>query len=70
MTGEVRGVERGRVGDFPYPFPSVAVDAVYLWPKEPNVVYVPYRDPLFWSPFWWDPFYSPWYWPPPRYYRR
>lgn len=70
VTGEIRGVEPGKVGDFQYLFPRVAVDAVYLWPKQPNVVHVPYRDPFFWSPFWWDPFYSPWYWPPPRYYRR
>lgn len=68
VTGEIRGVEPGAVGDYQYLFPRLAVDSVYLWPKEPNVVYVPYRDPFWWDPYY--PFYSPWYWPPPRYYYR
>jgi outer membrane lipoprotein len=62
VRGRVMGVTLDRIGEFPYPFPEVAVESVHLWPvpdPEPTVIL---RDP-FWDP--WYPWYrSPWH---PRY---
>jgi outer membrane lipoprotein len=42
----------GRIGEFGYLFPVVKANTVYLWEKEPDVVYY---DPM---PYW---YYDPWY---------
>lgn len=56
FTGRIDGTEQQKVGEFLYSFPRLTVDAVYLWPKRPNVIYVPYYD-SFWDPIW--PYYPP-----------
>ena len=52
VTGRIEGTQQQKVGDYDYQFPRLAVDAVHLWPKRSNIVYVPYP---FWDPFW--PYY-------------
>lgn len=59
FTGRIDGAEKQKVGEYLYDFPRLIVDAVHLWPKRRDVVYVPYYDP-FWDPFW--PYnYRPYY---------
>lgn len=60
FVGRVHGTEQQKVGDYDYSFPRLEVEAVHLWPKRSNIVYVPYYDP-FWDPFW-GPYWDP-YWP-------
>ena len=60
FTGRIKGTEKQKVGGYDYNFPRLEVTALHLWPKDSDVVYVPYYDPL------WDPFWGP-YWP--YYYR-
>lgn len=63
VRGTVRAVETRPVGEFPYRYPVVAVQAHHLWP-----VYRPpepygYRDP-FYDPWWpWGPWGPYRYWP-------
>jgi outer membrane lipoprotein len=54
FAGRIDGSERQKVGEYDYHFPKLVVDAVHLWPKRSDVIYVPYYDP-FWDPFW--PYY-------------
>jgi outer membrane lipoprotein len=54
FTGRIEGTEQRKIGEYLYSFPRLSVDAVHLWPKRRNIVYVPYYDP-FWDPFW--PYY-------------
>lgn len=54
ITGRIEGTQQQKVGEYDYQFPRVVVDAVHLWPKRSNIIYVPYYDP-FWDPFW--PYY-------------
>lgn len=54
FVGRIDGMETQKVGEFPYSFPRLDADAVYLWPKRPNVIYVPFYEP-YWDPFW--PYY-------------
>lgn len=56
-----KGVTRD-IGEYPYQFPLVQVDDLYLW--EP----LPEYDPYFYTPYYWDPFYYPW-WPHRPFYR-
>jgi len=60
FTGRINGTEKQKVGEYDYNFPRLEVSALHLWPKQADLVYVPYYDPL------WDPFWDP-YWP--YYYR-
>jgi outer membrane lipoprotein len=66
FTGRINGTEKQKIGEYVYTFPRLDIDALHLWPKTFNVVYVPVYDPL------WDPFWDP-YWPyyyRPYHYRR
>jgi outer membrane lipoprotein len=63
FTGSIEGTEKQKIGEYDYQFPRLVVDAVHLWPKRSNIVYVPYYDP-FWDPFW------PYYYRPYPYHRR
>jgi outer membrane lipoprotein len=54
FAGRIDGTEQQKVGEYEYQFPKLAVDAVHLWPKRSDIIYVPYYDP-FWDPFW--PYY-------------
>jgi len=62
FTGRIEGAQRHKVGEYEYAFPRLNADAVYLWPKQPDVVYVPYYNPL-WDPYW------PYYYHPHRHLR-
>ena len=64
VTGTLDGTVTRKVGEFDYPYPRVAVDNLYLWPRErprPMRTYDPFYDP-FWGPRFYDPY---WYAPPP-----
>lgn len=63
FTGSIEGTEKQKIGEYDYQFPRLVVDAVHLWPKRSNIVYVPYYDP-FWDPFW------PYYYRPYPYHHR
>lgn len=63
FTGTISGIRQQKVGEYMYGFPLLDANTVYLWPKRPSIVYVPYQDP-FWDPFW--PYY---YYPYPYPYR-
>ena len=73
VVGVLQGVVTRKVGDFEYPYPRVAANAVHLWPV-PVVYrrgyYGGWNDP-FWGPGWWGPWgggwgYDPfWYAPGP-----
>ena len=62
FVGSIQGTEQRKVGEYDYQFPRLEVEAVHLWPKRSNIIYVPYYDP-FWDPFW------PYYYHPYRHYR-
>lgn len=66
LNGYITGTEKQKIGEYDYSFPRLEVDALYLWPKEPDVIYVPYYDPR-WDPFW-DPFW-PYYYRPHHHQR-
>ena len=51
FTGRIDGTEKQKIGEYLYDFPRLNVNAVHLWPKRPDIIYVPYYDP-FWDPFW------------------
>ncbi|WP_316368064.1 Slp family lipoprotein [Candidatus Thiodiazotropha sp. CDECU1] len=57
VTGTIQEVVEKPVGDYPYPYPVVAVEAYYLWPE----------DKVYAHPYYYDPFYDPFYYP---YWRR
>ncbi len=61
VIGRVSGSEHGRIGEYDYHYPVVAVDSWRDWGvyREP----VPVRDPFCCSP--WG--YDPWYWGYPGY---
>ncbi len=56
-----QGVTRN-IGKYPYQFPVVQIDDLYLWAPLPDY------DPYFHSPYFWGPFYDPW-WPHRPFYR-
>ncbi len=61
VTGSVDGSITRKVGDYPYPYPRVAADNIYLWPVKaairhtPMGMYGPYWGPGYWDPFWYRP---------------
>jgi outer membrane lipoprotein len=59
VAGPVTGVETRPVGDFPYVYPVVRVEAHVLWPKVPPPGFYPYYAPGL------APWYGPWYGPGP-----
>jgi outer membrane lipoprotein len=64
LVGAVAGVESGRVGDYPYVFPVVAVEAQRLWRSRDEIA--PQPEPHYYYRPWWDPWYRypPWRYPP------
>ncbi|MEA3274407.1 MAG: Slp family lipoprotein [Pseudomonadota bacterium] len=56
LAGRLDRVETRAVGEYPYSFPIVRADTLYLWP-EPLPPQYPY------PPYWYDPWYYPWYRP-------
>lgn len=53
VSGTIDKLITRSVGEYPYRYPVVEIDTLYLWP-----VPQPYREP---PPYYWGPFYSPWY---------
>lgn len=62
VTGTFAGFSSREIGDYPYRYPRVDADTVYLWPRIRE--YARYPDPY---PFWYDPYYRP-YWGPRHYW--
>jgi len=61
VVGKIKGkiTQPLAEGQSEYDFPVVAIDQVYIWPKEPRVVYpAPY---YYGPPVWWGPYWGP-YW--------
>lgn len=65
VVGTVQEPVTGKIGEYDYRYPRVAIDTLYLWPLRPdfNVVPQPYFYPYY-SPFYrpfgfYDPFWYP-----------
>lgn len=56
VVGTVSGVENGRIGEYEYEFPIVAVEHHRLWRKLSDVAPATYPPPGYY-PWWWDPWY-------------
>lgn len=57
VTGHIIRSEKQKVGEFSYDYPVIEVEDYYLWPAEPDRIYIdssPY--------YWYDPYY-PWRYP-------
>jgi outer membrane lipoprotein len=65
VTGMLAGSEAGKIGEHPYTYPVVRVEAAHLWPPLPEPTH--YRDPYWYDP-WWPS--HPWGYPYPYPYRR
>ena len=61
VHGRLDGTVEQLIGEYPYRYPRVRADHVYLW--EPRVRPLPYY-PYYHDPFWDRPWY-PWGWPYP-----
>ena len=63
VVGTIEGETTGRIGEYDYSFPLVAVNTSYLWPKKAEPVRHEYYPPPWW-------YYDPWpYYPRPFYGR-
>jgi outer membrane lipoprotein len=57
VIGSLAAFETGQIGEFPYRYPVLNTDVVYLWPPRPEVIEYQRR---------YGPFYDPWLYPVPR----
>ncbi len=64
VRGRLEGVLQRPIGEYPYRYPVVRAEQVYLWPPRPTQP-AP-APPYYYDPFWYDPWY-PWGWPYYRY---
>jgi outer membrane lipoprotein len=55
VVGRVTGTETGRIGEYQYTYPVVAVEEYYLWAPQPAYYYYPYP---YYYPF--SAYYEPW----------
>jgi len=64
VSGPVIGLETRKVGEFPYPYPVVEVEAWHLWPEpEPRHYYYDPWWPYYYSyPYWGRPWGYPYWW--------
>jgi outer membrane lipoprotein len=62
ITGTITEVVKKPVGEYPYPYPVIEVEAYYLWPEQKV-----YNHPYYYDPFY-DPFYYPYWRRYPYYY--
>ncbi len=65
VRGPIEGVVEQAIGEYPYRFPLIQADSVYLWkPRPPPQAHprYPYYDPFFYDPWypWGWPYYRPW----------
>ena len=65
-TGTIRNIQAGKVEDFNYAFPVLAVDTLVLWEKRRQVtVYRGFNDPWHYRyPYWGWGYHRPFYWGP------
>lgn len=64
FIGTIEAVKTEKVGDYKYPYPMLAANVAYMWPKAaPAVRSQPYYyDMYYWGPWgWWG---SDWWWGP------
>lgn len=61
VVGMLTGVETRRVGEYPYSYPVLQVEARHLWPEPQPPSAYPVPGP--WLNPWYDPWW-PWYGPP------
>jgi len=66
VVGTIYREEKGKIGDYPYTFPVVAVESHRLW-RSRDEIEPPPPGPHYYDPWWWDPWYLHRPWP---YYRR
>ena len=59
ITGTLQGIQKGKVGNYPYTYPLLHVEKLQFWQGKKAQ---PIRDP-----YWWD---HPYYRPYPYHYRR
>ncbi|MEJ2692475.1 MAG: Slp family lipoprotein [Candidatus Thiodiazotropha sp.] len=66
VKGEVKQVIEQQIGNYPYPYPVVEVEAYHLWPEEkrypPSYYYDPFYDPYFYPYPYWRRYPYPYYW--------
>lgn len=63
VVGRLTDFEQGQIGDFPYRFPLLEAETLYLWPTRTDVVHYAYPMGIYHDP-WWP--YHPFYRYPPR----
>ena len=64
VAGRVVDLETRPVGEYPYLYPVVDVDARHLWAPRPVVVDYPWGPPGWpWYDPWWGPPHGPWWRP-------
>ncbi|HNY65168.1 MAG TPA: Slp family lipoprotein [Deltaproteobacteria bacterium] len=59
IVGRITGTETGRIGDFTYTYPVVAIEEYYLWSPRPVYVYYPYYPYPSYYPY--SPLRYPWW---------
>lgn len=67
VIGSLDGTRIGQVGQFDYTYPTLAADAIYLWPRRSLVVAQRHAWP-FYDPFWgpgFGPYWRSGFWGPP-----
>lgn len=68
VAGRVVDLQTRSVGEYPYRYPVVEVDARHLWAPLPVVVDYPWGPPGWpWYDPWWGPRFGPWWRPGFRY---
>ncbi len=56
VVGRIEGFEDGEIGEFVYRYPRMSAEVMYLWPIQPDLMWVDGRH--FYDP-WWG-FHDPW----------
>jgi len=60
VAGEITGAETKAINNVPYRYPMIQAREIYIWPKSPQVIYVPYYDSFYWyNRGWWGPPFYP-----------
>lgn len=64
VVGSLDGTLTRKVGEYDYPYPRVAADTIYLWPR-PSTRQAE-RRPFIYDPFWGPRWANPYWYPGPR----
>lgn len=64
IAGELRGTQKGKIGQFEYEYPALIIKEIYLWREEVpySAYYMPYQPYPWWYYDPWRSWYGP-YWP-------